>query len=354
MQHISNAAENLEGVILDTGWKVNRRIPKGDNSTGSFFSVCYLVEKDGEVCFLKAFDFAKFFSIAQGKRVVDVISDMSTAFKYERDLSQLCQNNRVTKVAFVKESGEQYIPNYTISFVPYLIFDLAEGDVRNKLSLASKIDAAWKLKSLHSIAVGLKQLHAIGVSHQDLKPSNILIFNDNSKIGDLGRSVSATLDSPFKSMPFSGDYNYAPPEILYGDIEPNLFKRTYLSDCYLLGSMIMFYFTGVGTSAAIKSSLPYNISWEQWQGSYDDVKHYLLQAFEQSIEWLHAILLTSMSPQLASDTTDVVKGLCYPIPERRGHPKNLGSKSVNYSLERYVSKLNLLHSRARLDILTKS
>jgi serine/threonine protein kinase len=353
MQTISNAAENLEGTLLDTGWKVVKRIPKGDNSTGSFFSVCYLVEKNGETCFLKAFDFAKFFSIAPGKRVVDVISDMSTAFRYERDLSELCQNSRITKVAFVKESGEQYVANYTISFVPYLIFDLAEGDVRNKLSIAKKIDNAWKLNSLHSIAVGLKQLHAIGVSHQDLKPSNILIFDNNSKIGDLGRSISATLDSPFRSLPFSGDYNYAPPEILYGEIEPNLFKRTYLSDCYLLGSMIMFYFTGVGMSAAIKGNLSYNISWEQWQGSFDDVKHYLLQSFEICIAWLQTILQVEMSPQLATEITDVVKGLCYPLPEKRGHPKNLGSSTTNYNLERYVSKLNLLHNKARIEAINK-
>ena len=353
MHDISNAAENLEGITLDSGWNVVKKIPKGDNSTGSFFSVCYTVEKNGEICFLKAFNFAKFFTISSTQRVVDVIAEMTTAFKYERELSQLCQNNHVTKVAFVKDSGEQNFNNYTFSFVPYLIFDLAEGDVRKKLSLANRIDIAWKLNSLHSISVGLKQLHAIGVSHQDLKPSNILIFDSISKIGDLGRSVSTVLDSPFRTMPFSGDYNYAPPEILYGEIEPDLIKRNYLSDCYLLGSMVRFYFSGVGMSASLKNFLPHNLTWEHWQGSFADVQGYLLQAYEQSISELNKILLGSMSDQLAREITEITKSLCYPLPPKRGHPKNIGSTTPNYNLDRYVSKFDLIHKKSRLEAITR-
>src|SRR5262245_838871 len=119
----TNAAEGLEGLVLDTGWQVGSQIAKPPGAAGGFFSVCYKVTKGGEDCFLKAFNFAQFLALAHahgGKRsIVDVVSDMLDAYKYERDLSALCQGNRVTKVAFVREAGEQIVAGYAITVVPY-------------------------------------------------------------------------------------------------------------------------------------------------------------------------------------------------------------------------------------------
>ena len=57
----TNAAHDLCGRTLLSGWKVIEKIEKSPHSTGAFFSVCYKVSMNGELCFLKAFDFAKFF-----------------------------------------------------------------------------------------------------------------------------------------------------------------------------------------------------------------------------------------------------------------------------------------------------
>jgi len=137
---------------------------------------------------------------------------------------------------------------------------MADGDIRKRMHFVDELDVVWSLKSLHSIAVGLKQLHGIEVSHQDLKPSNILVFREESKIGDMGRSVSRRLPSPYDNLQFSGDKNYAPPEILYGFQEPDWFKRTYSTDCYLLGSLIVFYFTGISMTALLRLKIPDNLS----------------------------------------------------------------------------------------------
>jgi len=140
----TNAAENLEGLVLDTGWEVKKRIPKPSGATGGFFSVCYTVTKNGEECFLKAFNFAQFLNLAtaHGKTrpIVDVIGEMIDAYKYERDLSALCRNQHVTKVAFVRDAGEQIVTGYAITVVPYLIFDIADGgDLRSHLTFASNL-----------------------------------------------------------------------------------------------------------------------------------------------------------------------------------------------------------------------
>jgi serine/threonine protein kinase len=270
-----NAAESLVSRTLGTGWFVAELIPRPPTATGGFFSVCYRVTKGGETGFLKAYNFARFFQLAnsqgQTRSVVDVISDMLESYRYERDLSALCRTKRVTKVAFVKDSGEEQVPGFAISLVPYLIFDSADGDIRSHLAVSSQLDAAWKLKSLHSVAVGLQQLHRIDVSHQDLKPSNVLLFDDESKIGDLGRSTCLAIRSALANVPFAGDHTYAPPEILYGLVEPDWRMRSFACDSYLFGSLIMFYFAGLTATALIRKNLPDSVSWEHHRGAYADV-----------------------------------------------------------------------------------
>ncbi len=346
-----NAAHNLLNLTLNSGWEVIEKIEKTDNQTGAFFSVCYLVQKDNEVCFLKAFDFAKFLTIAvPGTKIVDVMNDMLIAYKYERDLSEHCKNKKVDKVAFVKVADEEIVPGYAITIVPYLIFDLAEGDIRKKLDFSIELDYALRLKSLHDIAVGLKQLHNIEVTHQDLKPSNILVYSNNeSKIGDLGRSICKSIDGPYNKQIFTGDCTYAPPEIMYGYWEKDWKKRVYATDCYLLGSLIAFYFTGISMNALIRKHIPDSFSWEQWTGTYADLVPYLENAFASAlIEFENNISRVD----LKKDLKLLIERLCNPFPDKRGHPKNIATIGNNYNMERFVTILDLLKRRAELRIKT--
>lgn len=350
---IDNAANNLQGRTLSSGWKVVEKIIKADNATGSFFSICYMVERDNKMCFLKAFNFTPFFQVStqngENRTMTDVMGDMIDAYKYERNLSEHCKTGHVTKVAFVIDSGEEIVPGFTINLVPYLIFELADGDVRQNLSYSKKLDFAWKLKSLHDVAVGLQQLHNVNISHQDLKPSNILLFDKESKIGDLGRSMCKDIDSQYNSQIYSGDWNYAPPELMYQYYENDWEKRVYAIDCYLLGSMVVFYFAGISMSALLLKHIPNEFRWEKYQGSFDEVKPYLLNAFDNSlIEFANSTKNEFFSEELKQ----IVFYLCFPFPEKRGHPKNISSVGNNYNLERFITKFELLRRKAELNIKT--
>ncbi len=343
-----NAAHNLLNLTLSTGWFVCEKIEKTDNQTGSFFSVCYKVEKDGEICFLKAYDFAKFLSISTpGSKIVDVMNDMLTAYQYERDLSEHCKNRHVTKVSFVKEAGEEIIMGYAITIVPYLIFEMADGDIRKKLDFSSQLDYAWRFKSLHDVAVGLKQLHTIEVSHQDLKPSNILVFKTDSKIGDLGRSMCLSIDGPYNKRSFTGDSTYAPPEILYGYYENDWHKRVFATDSYLLGSLVVFYFSGISMTALLRKNIPDNFSWEVWTGTFDELSIYLEDGFARA---LHEFEQNLNQYEFAKDLKILVEYLCHPIPKKRGHPKSIEYIGNNFNLERFVTILDVLKRKAELKI----
>ncbi len=342
------AAHNLVGIRLKSGWAVIEKFSKSANSTGSFFSVCYKVKKENQICFLKAFDFAKFLHTSEPKRsTMDIISDMSTAYKYERDLSIHCSSKHVTKVAFVIEAGEEVLNNYAIGYVPYLIFDLADGDVRSRLDFSNKLDFSWKLKSLHDIAVGLQQLHNINVSHQDLKPSNILVFHKESKLGDLGRSICKDIDGPYNNLCYTGDLNYTPPEIMYKYWDSDWNNRVFAIDCYLLGSMIVFYFAGISMSALLLKHIPDNFRWEIWKGGFNEIKPYLIDSFSKALSELRE---NFDDAYFKKEITLLVEQLCNPFPEKRGHPKNIAISGSNFGLERFITRLDVLKKRAELEL----
>lgn len=349
MSLAEDAAHNLVGLELEGGWKVIEKLEKVPGQTGSFFSVCYKIERKGEICFLKAFDFSKFQDLAtSGKKAVDIMTDMLNAHRYERDLSLLCKGKHLDKIVTVKEAGETYVSGHTYPLVPYLIFDLADGDVRKRMLFAESLDTAWRLKSLHSIAVGLKQLHGIDVSYQDLKPSNVLLYGDESKIADIGRAQRKSMDSPYDGLPFTGDHNYAPPEILYGYYDPDWATRTYSTDCYLLGSMIVFYFSGISMTALLRDNMPDELSWDFWTGSFDEVKDYLLDGFQKSLKTFSG---TIANEELREKLITLVCQLCHPFPELRGHPKDAKSNHSKYSLVRFITELDVLWRKVTYKII---
>ena len=341
---MDNAAEDLLGRTLATGWKVIEKIKKEDGHTGSFFSVCYKVEKNGEIFFLKAFNFSKFAQISSSSSVMDVMGEMINAFNYEKELSKLCEEYKVRNVVYVISHGEELVSGYAIQIVPYLIFDLADGDVRTRLNFSQSLEYSWRLQSLHNISVGLNHLHKAGVSHQDLKPSNVLVFKDVSKIGDLGRSMCNRLDAPhLRGLAYSGDLTYSPPEIMYGYYEQDWAKRSYATDCYLLGSLTTFYFAGISMTALIANNLHPSVLWNQYHGTYDEVLDYLHEAFEKALfEFKSNINDTHFRNELST----VIRYLCNPDPKLRGHPKNISYGSNNFDLQRIITKFDYLKRKA--------
>ncbi|WP_263832853.1 protein kinase domain-containing protein [Sulfurospirillum oryzae] len=349
------AAYNMVGRTIKDKWEVKELLTKRPEDTGSYFSVPYIVEKDGVKYFMKAFDFGRFLSMAPPKHdgsqqeTSEIFAKMINAYRYERDLSLHCQSNYVTKVAFVVDFSEEFIEGYTAGFVPCLIFEAADGDVRKALLASARLDDAWKFKSLHDIAVGLKQLHAIDVSHQDLKPSNILIYNkeQESKLCDLGRSVCHSISGPYSKLDFTGDRNYAPPEIWYYFSDQDWHKRSFAIDCYMLGSLIVFYFTKISMSALLINHIPQSFHFAVWKGDFKEILPYLEKAFAESLDVFEKSINDSY---FKKNLRILVEQLCEPMPDKRGHPANIKKGRNPYSMERFISTLDLLRHKAEIRV----
>lgn len=347
-----NAAHSLRGLVLNEKWKVLKKIESYPGATGGFFSVCYEVQnlENGLIAFLKALNFEAFFQMFPGKNIVEILYEQTQAYKYERDILLLCKTKRLSKVATILDEGEAYLSSFTIPNVPFLIFELAEMDVRNKLSFAKDLDNAWKLQSLHDIAVGLRQLHSVKISHQDLKPSNVLLYHDStiSKIGDLGRSLCESIHAPHDNGSFPGDFRYAPPELLYRYYIEDANIRKYATDCYLFGSLIVFYFIGLNMTSLLAKNINKDFKWTKWHGAYKEVQSYVLEAFELAInEFKSQIENETLQEELGK----MVEYLCFPIPEKRGHPRTILLRGSSYNLERFIARLDYLSKKAKYKLI---
>ncbi len=333
-------AQRLLGRTLPDGWQVIDTADQPDGSTGGCFSVGYLVQRDNTVGYLKAMDFTGAFISSDPARS---LQPMTQAFNFERDLCYKCAQARMSRVVHAIADGKVQIEDGNpFSQVQYLVFERADGDVRLHLSKMQSLDAAWALRTLHQIAVGLKQLHESLIAHQDLKPSNVLVFSQfGSKLGDLGSAVSREQPAHNDNRSIPGDRTYAPPELLYGYVSPEWNTRRVACDLYLLGSMASFFFTRAGMTALILERLDGSHHPQYWQEEYAEVLPYLRYAFGEAVQRV----LSALPMGLRDDFSSVFYELCDPDPTRRGCLDGTNRRR-QYCLHRYVSKFDWLASRA--------
>jgi serine/threonine protein kinase len=193
------------------------------------------------------------------------------------------------------------------------------------------------------MSVALSQLHGCGIAHQDLKPSNVLIFDRTvSKLGDFGRASVLGAQPPHEDNPYAGDPGYAPLELLYHEVDPDWHRRRAACDLYLLGSLIVVFFLGVATTPAVLSRLRTQLQPRTWTGTYRDVLPYVRDAFGEVLLALRPALPAGCRDELET----AARQLCEPDPALRGHPRNRAGTANPYSLERFVSTFNHLARRA--------
>jgi eukaryotic-like serine/threonine-protein kinase len=339
---MSNPAEQLEGKTLENGWLVVKKLERSPDATGGAFSIGYIVRnKQGRKAFLKAIP------IGEAKDAIDSIDHlqkMLDAFRYERTICRLCRGNHFSRIVAPLADGVYKGDNTSLDqHVPYLVFELADGDIRKQLNLLTEFDAAWAFRTLHHVAIGLNQLHSNAVLHTDVKPSNVMWFNEQgSKIGDLGRSTMEGAAAPHDYRVYTGDYTYAPPDVLYGHPHPSPSTARRAVDLYQLGNLAVFLFARNNLTSLIVEEMGAERHWRAWQGSWVDAKPHVRDAFGRAIGRVESAIAEPHRNQLM----EAVLQLCEPEPELRGHPLNRGHNQ--YSLERFISRFDVLARQAEI------
>jgi len=340
-----SAVHALTGRTLQTGWHVIERAKSKPGATGGNFSVCYIVERKGQKGFLKALNVLSFLRDDKPD-LLDAMAEMLNTFNFEKEILTRCKNKNLSKVSRLLDAGQENIPSFLVSNVYYMVFERADSDVREHLIFTQLIDNSWKLRSLHNVATGIKQLHGIDISHQDVKPSNVFVFDKViSKIGDLGRSLCQGLPSPHAELDFSGDSRYAPPEVFHGFALPDWRDKVFAIDCYLLGSLASYYFTAQSMTALLSQKINHRINILTL--NFENALPYWIAAFDESLDIIRQHLIDFEDRDIL---VHAIEMLCFPDPRKRGHIKNIKEVGSNFQLERFVEIFNLLAARAEYRI----
>jgi len=333
-------------MTLDGGWKVVEAVVPEPRNTGGHFSHGYIVQSErGVRAFLKALDYSRALKAPDPATALQALTE---AYNFERQVLERCRNRRLDRVVMAIMDGTVRVAGEPVQ---YLILELADGDTRSLVKRAGRLDNAWTLRTLHHVCVGISQLHGEGIAHQDVKPSNVLYFEGGklSKLGDLGRAGYVGHTPPHDSLNIAGDPTYAPPELLYGYLNPDWNRRRYGCDAYLLGSMIVFFFSGVGTTALLRKELDPPLAWDRWSANFDAVLPYVRDAFGRVVAYVRL----QIPEELRDDVTTIVRELCEPDVRLRGHPLNRAGRGNQFSLERYITRFDVLARRAELGLFKK-
>lgn len=346
---------NLVGQTIEGEWVVKQMLSNPGKpapySSGGTFSVTYLCERDGAHAFLKVFDI---FSAMQSDNPIEGLGEVIQAYAHESRLIDICKDaglNRVVK-GILKHSSQVADPAYPFMRMPlcYILFETADGgDIRSLMGRKGQLEVVANLELLHQVSVGLRQLHGVRIAHQDLKPSNVVIFERDktgAKVADLGRASHRDYPAPHDALAYAGDGLYAPPEQLYQYVAPEWIDRREACDLYQLGSLLCFLFAGEGATSGSIERMPKEFWPGAWDGSYAEVMPYVQQGFAAFIEDIALDF-----PEWARDELVIfVQRACDPDVHRRGHPKArqqiVDGKVGRIGLDRFITTLANLAKRA--------
>lgn len=338
--------KELEGLDLSDGWSLGRMLAPGADATGSTFSIGFEAKhSDGRQAFCKVLDLI---SVARSGNVIENLQRATKAFTYEWELLKLCKLYSSRRIVHALEFGEVADARVPLGVVPYIVFEEASGDLRSYLDQDSTSLLGPRVALLHDAAMGVRELHAIRIAHQDLKPSNLLFFEafQNSpagKLADLGRASLEGDPALHDSSQVAGAFAYAPPELLYGDVSDLFETRRMLCDFYQVGALIAYVLSEVSINGELFARLPADHHWRVWGGTYEEALPLVINVMNEIFDEIEATLAV----EIKKEAMTMIRTLCNPNPAMRGLGVLSGQSSRALVMLRVANKLDLIAKRAR-------
>lgn len=351
---VGSACETLAGMTFrgerkEGFWKITEKVLRAPDGSGGNFSVGYLaVHEDGTEAFVKATDIG-LLTRGASLTILERMHIAAAEQKFERAVLEVCRGNNLDRIVHAIDHAEFEIVHDGIRDVVFLIlFERADGDVRRQMSKAQRAGLSWILHALHNLATAIQQLHRHRIAHNDVKPSNFLVFDEwLQKLADMGRATADDTSGPWDKVKYSGDPSYAAPEFHYPGVDFAMdrgkisFSVRQASDLFHLGSMAFFLVTGEKIMPVIRMHLRPEHQPNNWQGIYRDVTPYLRDALGQSMrafdDQMPRLTDGTVAPEGLMLRTAILQ-LCDPDPSMRGHPQNTISGVEQFNLERYISQ----------------
>lgn len=354
----------LVGRTIRDGWKIVERLDKKEGDSGGTFGTGYLATRDeGEMAFVKAIDFM---SSMQGENIAATLLRVTQEFEFERQVLEFCTNRGMTKVLRFYGHDQVSADNSAnpLMMVSCLIMEAGDKDLRrlvNTNGAGAAASCAWNLFILSDVALAVSQLHAGNIAHHDIKPSNVIATKTNGsghpqektpspfgqvcarqevKVGDLGRALRRDRAGPYDDLGFAGDPRYQPVEAFYGHVPSDWVDSREAADAYMVGSLIVYLFTGVSLQDLIARYIPAQFFPSAWRGQYDETLITVL--VDATSRALHEHLRPALPAEHVDGVLSIARSLTHPDPTRRGDPKARRQLGRPVGMDRVHQKLSLI------------
>ena len=234
-----------------------------DGRSGGHFSAGYVVRNEqGKTAFMKAMDYE---AALRSTTPSEMIIRQAEAYRFEKESAERCTGLNMNYV--VRYIGAGTVRLADNEPVEYIIFEQAEGDIREAIAPERAFSQIWAFRTLHHAASGLYELHRQRMAHQDVKPSNLLVtleernrargeqqvwrhhewaLTQQVKLSDFGSLSIEGKECPSDEKRWAGDALYSPLELLYGNPTDSWQTRRIGCDLYMLGTLAFFLCTGGG------------------------------------------------------------------------------------------------------------
>lgn len=337
----------LEGIELAHGWTLGAIREAQPQSTGGNFSVQFeAVSSSGGSAFCKVLDLK---SSAEPPNVAMKLEYATKAFNYEAALIEMCARFSARRVVFALQTDEIYDARVPLGLVKYILFERADEDVRSYLDKGYADEIHQRFVGLRHAAIGVRELHGMRIAHQDLKPSNVLVFgceeaSHETKLGDLGR---ASLDGELAihdESHVAGAYAYSPPELLYGQVALDFYNRRQACDLYQFGCLIAFVIAGTSINQEWNARLTPSERWQTWGDPYSVIYPKVRQVMNDAFDETES----RIDPSIRLEVGALIRDLCDPDPEARGKVLQGRSGSRVMILSRLITRLNVLERKTRI------
>lgn len=345
---IVDISKLLIGKDIGNNWKIIASYNPQVGLTGGTHSVGFIAENsiNGKRAFVKVL-YPMYDPDLSGIEQTKDSEFRLSNFNYETDLLIKCRDRNMHRIVTCYDRSEIQIP--TLGYpIHYLLFEFAEQNLRELNEIQKILNYATKLNIIHKVSLALESLHYNNIFHQDIKPSNILSFdNGNIKLSDLGHAHDDNNRRPAIINQLGGDPAHAPPEILYGSPQNKFPDYCRLADLYLLGSIVVYLFTNTSLTSQINLRLNEFHKQPNWPGTYFEVLPYIIDSWEDSIIEFSESISESFFQE---DLEILVRYLTNPNTEKRGHPRNLAGKDNPYGIRRFSSQFQNLAKKAELNL----
>jgi serine/threonine protein kinase len=157
-------------------------------------------------------------------------STIKSAFLHEVEISQ--------EIAGKHPQLCQFYSYFIESDQRYLVEEWIEGDtLEEKLRQQPRLSESETKYILSSILLVLKRIHSLGIVHNDIKPSNIIMRLEDKLPVPIDFGVARKIDRDYRQKTIAGTPGYM-------SLEQAMGKSAVTNDIYSLGMMAIYLLTG--------------------------------------------------------------------------------------------------------------